>query len=73
MCYVMSGELMALKVINWINRKLKFLYLKNSLLTPGLRRMLFNALILPHFDDTCSSRYTNLNVKLKKTPRNNAK
>ena len=36
----MSGEPMALKVINQINEKLKFLYRKSSFLTPGLRRML---------------------------------
>ena len=40
----MSGEPMALNIINKINRKLKFLYQKNSFLTPGLRRMLCNAL-----------------------------
>ena len=44
----MSREPMALKVINRINRKLKFLYQKNSFLTPGLRRMLCNTLIQPH-------------------------
>ena len=32
----MSGEPMALKFINEINGKLKFLYWKNSVLTPGL-------------------------------------
>ena len=32
----MSGEPMALKVINKINGKLKFLYRKNSFLKPGL-------------------------------------
>ena len=46
----MSGEPPALKVINKINGKLKFLYRKDSTLTPGLRRMLCNALIQPHFD-----------------------
>ena len=40
----MSGKPMALKVINKINRKLNFLYPKN-ILTPGLRRILCNALI----------------------------
>ena len=67
-----SGEPVALKVINKINGKLKFLYRKNSFLTPGLRRMLCNALIQPHFDYACSAWYPNLNVKLKKTA-NNAK
>ena len=60
----MSGEPMALKVINKINGKLKFLYRKNSFLTPGLRRMLCNALIQPHFDYACSAWYPNLNAKL---------
>ena len=46
----MSEKLMALKVINRINEKFKFLYQKNSFLTPWLRRMLCNALIQPHFD-----------------------
>ena len=41
----MSGEPMALKVINKINGKLKFLYRKNGFLSPELRRMLCNALI----------------------------
>ena len=60
----MSGEPMALKVTNKINGKLKFLYQKNSFLTPGLRRVLCNALIQPHFDHVCSMWYPNLNVKL---------
>ena len=62
----MSGAPMALKVINKINGKLKFLYRKNSFLTPGLQRMLCNALIQPHFDYACSAWYPNLNAKLKK-------
>ena len=33
-----------------INNKLKFLSRKNSFLTPALRRLLWNALIQPHFD-----------------------
>ena len=41
----MSGEPMTLKDVNKIKGKLKFLYNKNKLLTPELRRMLFNALI----------------------------
>ena len=40
MVETVSGEPIALKVINKINGKLKFLYTKNSFLTPGLRRML---------------------------------
>ena len=41
----MSGEPMALKVINKINGKLKLPYKKNRLLSPELRRMLCNGLI----------------------------
>ena len=61
----MSGEAMALNVVNKINNKLKFLYRKNSFLTPALRRLLCNALIQPHFDYACSAWYPNLIKKLK--------
>ena len=40
-----SGERMALKVVNKINGKLKSLFRKNNFLTSELRRMLCNALI----------------------------
>ena len=56
---------MALKVINKINGKLKFLYRKNRYLIKELRRML-NALIQPHFDYACPAWYPNLNEKTKK-------
>ena len=62
----MSGEPMALKVINKINSKLKFLYRKNRFLSPELQRLLRNALINPHFDYTCSAWYPNLTEKTKK-------
>ena len=61
-----SREPMALKALNKINGKPKFLYLKNKFLTPILRRMLCNAIIQPHFDYVCSALYPNLNEKLKK-------
>ena len=60
----MSGETMALSVINKINNKLKFLYRKNRCLTPTLRRLLCNALIQPHFDYACSASYPNFTKKL---------
>ena len=41
---------MALKRINKINSTLTFLHRKKKFLTPALRRLLFNALIQPHFD-----------------------
>ena len=62
---IMSGEAMALSVINKINNKLKFLYRKNRLLSPTLRRLLCNALIQPPFDYACSDWYPNLTNKLK--------
>ena len=62
----MSGEPMALKVINNVNGKLKFLYGKNRFLSPELRRMLCNALIQPHFDYACPAWYPNLTEKKRK-------
>ena len=44
----MSSEPMALKVVNKINGKLKFLFRKNKFVTLELRRMLCNVLIQPH-------------------------
>ena len=49
----MCTEPIALKVINKINIKLKLLYRKNKSLTPELRRMLCNSLILPLFENAC--------------------
>ena len=62
----MSGETMALFVINKINIKLKFLYRKNRFLTPILRQLLCNALIQPHFYYACSTWYQNLTKKNEK-------
>ena len=56
---------MALKVINKINSRLKFLNRKNKFLTPALRRLLCNALIQPHFDYASSAWYPNLTQKMK--------
>ena len=60
----LSGESMALKVINKINSRLKFLYRKNRYLKPCLKRLLCNAWIQSHFDYACSAWYPNLNKKL---------
>ena len=62
----MSCESMALKVINNINGKSKFIYRKNGYHTKELRRMFCNALIQPHFDYACPAWYPNLNEKTKK-------
>ena len=61
----LSVEAIALKVINKINGRLKFLYRKNWYLTPHLKRLLCNALIQPYFDYACSAWYPNLNKKFK--------
>ena len=61
----LSGDSMALGVLNKVNAKLKFLYRKNKFLTPSLRRLLCNALIQPHFDYACSAWYPNLNKAIK--------
>ena len=41
----LSGDSMALSVLNKVNARLKILYMKNKFLTPSLRRLLCNALI----------------------------
>ena len=61
----MSREPMALKVINKINLRLRFLHRKNKFLTPALRRLLCNALIQPHFDYASSAWYPKLTQKMK--------
>ena len=50
----MSGETMALRVIEKINSRLKFFYRKNRFLDVPLRRRLCNALVQPHFDYVCT-------------------
>ena len=63
----MSGEPMALKVVNKINEKLIFLHRKNKFLTPELCKMLCNALLIqPHSDYTCTAWYPNLIKKKQK-------
>ena len=60
------GKPVALKALNKIYGKLKFLYHKNKSLTPTLCRMLCNAIIQPNFDYARSEWYLKLNEKLKK-------
>ena len=64
-CFL-SGQSMGNKVIDKITSRLKFLYRKQSFLSLGLRRLLCNALIQPHFDYACTAWYPNLNKKYKK-------
>ena len=61
----MSGESMANKVIGKVNARLKFLHRKNKYLTHNLRRLLYNALIQPHFEYACTAWYPNDSKKLK--------
>ena len=56
---------MALKVINKINSRLRFLYRKNRYLSPYLKRLLCNAIIQPHSNYACSAWYPCLNKKIK--------
>ena len=55
---------MALKVIQKINGRLKFLWRKHKFFTPPLKRLLCNALIQLHFDYASSAWYQNLHKKL---------
>ena len=61
----LSGESMALNVINIINSRLKFLHRQNRFLTLLLRRLLCNALIQPLFDYACTAWFPNLSKKLR--------
>ena len=62
----MSGESMAVKVINKINLRLILLHRKNKFLTLALGRLLCNAIIQPHFDYASSAWYPTLTKKMKK-------
>ena len=55
----MPGESMALKTFRKINLKFNFLFRKNRFLTLELLRLLFSAIIQPHFDYTFSVYYLN--------------
>ena len=61
----LSGESMALNVIDQVNFRLKFLHRLNCFLTPSLGRLLFNALIQPLFDYGCTAWFSNLPKRLK--------
>ena len=61
----LSGESMAIHVINKIYSRLRFLYRQNRFLNFPLRRLLCNAMIQPFFDYACNAWYPNINKKLK--------
>ena len=61
----LTGESMALNVIDKINSRLKFLHRQNRFLTPPLCRLLCNALMQPLFDYACTVWFPNLSKKLR--------
>ena len=61
----LSGESMALNIIDKVNSRLKFLHRQNCFLTPPLRRLLCNALIQPLFDYACTIWSSYLSKRLK--------
>ena len=67
-CYLDSNlnrESMARRVLKKINTKLDFLWRQSNYLNYSSRRLLCNALIQPHFDYGCTSRYPLLSKALK--------
>ena len=63
----LSGETIALRVIEKINSSLKFLYRKNRFLDVPLCILLCNALIQPHFDYACTAWYAKLDKETKRS------
>ena len=51
---------MATKVLRLVNGRLKFPYRKQRFFTYPSRRLLYNALIQPHYDYACSAWYLHL-------------
>ena len=61
----LNGESMARRVLKKLNTKLNFLWRQSDYLNYSPRRLLFNALIQPHFDYGCTSWYSLLSKALK--------
>ena len=61
----LSGESMAINVINKINPRLKFLYRQNRFVYEPLRRLLCNAINLCNASFLGNAWYPNVNKKLK--------
>ena len=61
----LSGETTALRVIEKINSKLKFFYRKNWFLDVPFRRLLWNALVQPHFVYAYAAWFSSVTKKLK--------
>ena len=56
---------MPLTFINKIDSRQRFLNRKNRYLSSYPKRLLYNAIIQPHFDYACSAWYPNLSKKFK--------
>ena len=63
----LSGDSMALHVLDKINSRLRFLYRQNRFLNKLLRRLLRNAMTKPFFDYACSAWYPGLRKDLQKS------
>ena len=62
----LSGDSMALKVIDKVTSRLKFLYKqKTHFLTAPSRRLLCKALIQTFFDYPCTDSFLNLSKRVK--------
>ena len=61
----LSGESMAIYVINKIISSLRFLYHQTRFFNFPLRRLLCSAMIQPFFDYTCNAWYPNINKKIE--------
>ena len=68
-----SGEQIALNVLNEINGTSKSLHRKYRYLTKELRRRVCSVLIQPSFDNGCPPWHPNLNEKDEKENTNNIK
>ena len=54
---ILSGEIVVNSIISKVNARLKFLYRQSNCLSAKIRKNLCSALILCHFDYSCSSWY----------------
>ena len=63
---ILSGEIVVNSIISKVNTRLKFLYRQSYCLSAKTRKNLCSALILCHFDYSCSSWYAGLNKGLKR-------
>ena len=63
---ILSGETVVKSIISKVNARLKFLYRQSNCLSAKTRKNLCSALILCHFDYSCSSWYAGLNKGLKR-------